>query len=48
MGGFGAGDAKLFGDEWYRKNVVGNLSGTGLAGSRLMSVDTGWEVGATS
>lgn len=23
------GDAKLFGDEWYRKNVVGNLSGTG-------------------
>eukprot|EP00435_Cladocopium_sp_Y103_P009833 s1351_g2.t1 len=23
------GDAKLFGSEWYRQNVVGNLSGTG-------------------
>lgn len=23
------GDAKLFGEEWYRQNVVGNLSGTG-------------------
>ena len=25
-----SGDAKLFGEEWYRQNVVGNLSGTGV------------------